>query len=390
MKLQRRLVLRAAPVLAALAAAPVATSAAAADLKVGFITSLSGPVSGLGVPYHRGVLAAQAFQPTVGGRKVQLLVLDDASDPATAARNARKLVAEEQVDVLIGTSGVPGALAIAAVARETRTPLISPTPVTVPANDAGWTVTVSQPFPLMVAAVVAKMAQAGVKRVAFIGFSDALGDLAYESLQKAAAPAGIAVVANERYARGDSSVAGQVLKVIAARPDAVFAGNSGSPGALPYLSLAERGYKGQLYGTHGLINADFVRVAGASANGLQVPSGPVMVADQLPEDHPVRRIALDFRKAFEQAHGSAPADAFSAYAFDAWRVFADAAGRALAARSEPGTPEFRLALRDAIAQTRDLAGTHGVFSFRPNEPYGLDERSAVVIRLDKGQWSLVR
>jgi branched-chain amino acid transport system substrate-binding protein len=169
----------------------------------------------------------------------------------------------------------------------------------------------------------------------------------------------------------------------------VFAGNSGSPGALPYLALADRGYKGQIYGTHGLINADFVRVAGASVEGLMVPSGPVMVADQLPEGSAVRKVALDFRKVYSQVHGAVPTDAFSAYTFDAWLLFADAAQRALATKAEPGTPEFRKALHDAIGSTQELVGTHGVFSFKPNEPYGLDKRSAVVIKLDKGQWKLV-
>ncbi len=213
-------------------------------------------------------------------------------------------------------------------------------------------------------------------------------DLAYDSLLKAAEPAGLKVIANERYARADSSVAGQVLKIVAARPDAVFGGGSGTPGALPYLALAERGYKGGLYGNHGMINADFVRVGGAAVDGLSVPSGPVMVADQLPADHPVRKVALDFRKAYQQVHGAPPVDAFSAYSYDALLVFADAAARAVA-KAEPGTPQFRAALRDAIAATRELPGTHGVFTFRPGEPYGLDRRSAVVIRLDKGQWKLV-
>ena len=364
------------------------TLAPAADLKVGFITSLSGPVSALGIPYAKGIQAALAAKGEIGGRKVQLIQLDDASDPTTAARNARKLVTEDKVDLLIGTSGVPGAMAIAAVARETQTPLISPTPVSLPADDGGWTFTVSQPFPLMVAAVVERMKRSGVKTVAYIGFSDALGDLAYDSLLKATDPAGIKVVANERYARGDSSVVGQVLKIVAARPDAVFAGNSGTPGALPYLALAERGYKGQLYGTHGLINADFVRVGGASVEGLMVPSGPVMVADQLASDNPVRKVALDYRAAYLKTHGAAPVDAFSAYTYDAWLVFADAAARALQTKAEPGTAAFRSALKSAIASTRELPGTHGVFSFQPNNAYGLDKRSAVVIQLDKGQWKL--
>ncbi len=366
----------------------VACSATGTDLKIGFITSLSGPVSGLGIPYAKGIQAALAQRPEIAGHKVQLIVLDDASDPTTAARDARKLVAEDHVDVLIGTSGVPAAMAIAAVARETKTPLISPTPVNVPPDDGGWTVSVSQPFPLMVAAVVERMKRSGVKRVAYIGFSDALGDLTHDSLLQAAQPAGIKVVANERYARSDSSVAGQILKIIAAHPDAVFAGNSGSPGALPYLALAERGYKGQLYGTHGLINADFVRVAGASANGLMVPSGPVMVADQLAADNPVRKVALEFREVYKRSQGAYPVDAFSAYTFDAHLVFADAAARAIKVAA-PGTPQFRAALRDAIAATHELVGTHGVYNFRPNEAYGLDQRSAIVIKLDKGQWKLV-
>ena len=368
--------------------AAAATAASAADLKIGFISSMSGPVSGLGIPYAKGIQVALAQRPEVAGHKVQLIVLDDASDPTTAARDARKLVAEDHVDVLIGTSGVPGAMAIAAVARETKTPLISPTPLNLASDDGGWVVTSSQPFPLMVSTVVDRMKRSGVKTVAYIGFSDALGDLAYDSLVKAAQPAGIKVVANERYARSDSSVAGQILRIVAAHPDAVFAGNSGSPGALPYLALAERGYKGQLYGTHGLINADFVRVAGSSANGLMVPSGPVMVAEQLPANNPVRSVAIEFREAYKRKEGAYPVDAFAAYTYDAYLVFADAATRAMK-HAAPGTPAFRTALRDAIAATHELAGTQGVYNFSPNEVYGLDKRSALVIRLEQGQWKLV-
>jgi branched-chain amino acid transport system substrate-binding protein len=374
---------------AAAAAIALSAPALAADLKIGFISSMSGPVSGLGIPYAKGIQAALALHPTVAGRKVQLIMLDDASDPAVAARDARKLVAEDKVDVLIGTSGVPGAMAIAAVARETQTPLLSPTPVNIPPGEGGWTVSITQPFPLMVAAVVDHMKANGVKTVAYIGFSDALGDLVYSSLEKAAGPAGIKIVANERYARSDTSVAGQVLKIIAAHPDAVLAGNSGSPGALPYLGLAERGYKGRLYGTHGLINADFVRVAGSSADGLIVPSGPVMVADQLPAANPVRKVALEFQGAYKKSEGALPNDAFSAYTFDAYLVFADAAARALKGGSEPGTPQFRAALKEAIGTTHELVGTHGVYTFKPDDVYGLDRSSIVLIRLDKGQWKLV-
>lgn len=373
--------------IAALAAATLAAAQAwAADLKVGVISSLSGPVSALGIPYEKGIRAAQAHQATVAGRKIEVIVLDDASDPTTAGRNARKLINEDKVDVLIGTSGVPGAMAIAAVARELQTPLISPTPVTLPGPEGAWTVTVSQPFELMVDAVVERMKQSGVKTVAFIGFSDALGDLAYDCLVKSAERAGIQVVGNERYARSDASVAGQVLKILSKRPDAVFTGTSGTPGALPYLALAERGYKGGIYGTHGLINTDFVRVGGKSIEGLQVPSGPVLVADQLPATNPIRKVSLEFRAAYQKVHGAVPQDAFSAYTYDAWLLLADAASRV---KGEPGTPQYRTALRDAIVQTSELAGTHGIYTFKPDARYGSDRRGVVMVKIDKGQWRLV-
>src|SRR3954451_18598976 len=254
--------------LAASLALGLAGAESAADLKVGLSVSLSGPNSSLGVPYAKGMQAAVAYRPEINGRKVQLIVLDDNSDPTTAGRNARKLIEEEKCDVIMGTSGVPAAIAMAQVARETSTPMIGLTPIALKGADLDWTVTVAQPTQLMVDAVVERMKKAHVKTVAYIGFSDAWGDLVYDALMKGTEGTGIKVVTNERYARPDTSVSGQILKIIAAHPDAVMTGGSGTPGALPYLALAERGYKGGIYGNHGLINPDFVRVAGDSANGL--------------------------------------------------------------------------------------------------------------------------
>ena len=358
----------------------------AADIKVGFITSLSGPVSSLGIPYDKGIKAGAAYKSEVAGRKITMISLDDASDPSTAARNARKLIEEDKVDVIIGTAGSPGALAIAAVARETKTPLISIANANLPGEEGAWMVTLPQPAPLMVSAVVEKMKASGVKSVGYIGFSDAWGDLVYDALQKSAGPAGIKVIGNERYARADSSVAGQVLKIVAQKPDAVITGTSGTPGALPYLALAERGYKGQIYGTHALINPDFVRVGGASVEGLLAPTGPVIVAEQLPDSNPMKKVAMDFRAAYQKANGAAPTDAFSAYSFDGWLLMLDAASRA---KGEPGTPAYRVALRDAIVSTKELVGTHSVYNFKPDNRYGSDDRSRVIVKLEKGQWKLV-
>jgi branched-chain amino acid transport system substrate-binding protein len=376
---------------AALAATAMAlaASALAADLKVGLSVSLSGPNSSLGIPYVKGMQAALAYKGEIGGRKVQLIVLDDASDPTTAGRNARKLVDEDKVDVLMGTSGVPAAIAMAQVGKEGKTPMIGLTPIQLDPADNPWVMTVAQPTQLMVDAVVERMKRNGVKTVGYIGFTDAWGDLVYNALVKAAEPAGIKVLGNERYARADTSVTGQVLKLVAMRPDAVMTGGAGTPGALPFLALAERGFKGGVYGQHGLINPDFIRVAGAAGNGALMPTGPVIVAEQLPADYPTRKIALDFRAAFQKVNNAPSTDAFSAYSFDGWLVFADAAARVLSGtKAEPGTPEFRLALRDAIMSVKEVVGTHGVYNFKPGNLYGVDQRARVIVKLENGQWKL--
>ncbi|MEI8325581.1 MAG: ABC transporter substrate-binding protein [Betaproteobacteria bacterium] len=371
----------------ACSAASLALSVAAhaGEIKVGFISTLSGPVSSLGIPYARGMEAGISFRSEVNGNKIRLITLDDASDPSTATRNARKLIDEEKVDVLIGVASTPSTMAVAGLSRETKTPMIAFSPVGLPGDAGAWIVTTAQPVPLMIDALVEDMKKRNIKTVAYIGFSDSWGDFVYDGLTKSAGAAGIKVLTNERYARTDSSVAGQVLKLIASRPDAIVTGVSGTPGALPFLSLAERGYKGQLYGLHSMINADFVRVAGASADGLIAPTGPVIVAEQLPENYPTRKMAMDFRAAFQATHNAPTKDPFSAYAFDAMLVLVNAMER-VPASIKPATPEYRTALRDAIYSTKNLVGTHGVYTFKPGDTYGVDARARVLVKLDKGVW----
>lgn len=360
----------------------------AEEIKVGFVTSMSGPVSSLGIPYAKGIAAGAAAISEIDGNPVKLIQLDDASDPSAAARNARKLVEEEKVDILIGSAGSPAALAMAAVAAELKVPLISIANAN-PQGEAGtWTVTIPQPAPLMVGAVTRHMQANGVKKVAYIGFSDAWGDLVYGALQETTAGTGIEIVTNERYARADTSATAQALKIVAAAPDTVLTGGSGTPGALPHLALAERGYRGPQYGTHAIINPDFVRVGGSAVDGVIAPSGPVVVADQLADSNPIKAVAVKFKADYEKANGDDKPNAFAAYSYDAWLLFADAATRALPA-AKPGTPEFRTALHDAMTSTKELVGTHGVYNFTPDSRYGVDERSRVLVQLTGGQWKLL-
>jgi len=364
---------------------------AQADILVGFVTGLSGPVSSIGIPNAKGIAAGQAYVGEIGGEKVRVIQLDDASDATASARNARKLVEQEKVDILMGTSGAPQTLAMATAAIEMKVPMVAVSPIAaVPAGESGpWVVQTPQPMPLLVQGIVDHMKAHGLKTVAFIGFSDALGDLLYDSLSQSAKAADIKVIANERYARSDSSVTAQVLRALAARPDAIMLGGTGTPGALPVIALSERGYKGPLYGNNGMISADFLRLAGKTANGIICPTGPVIAAEQLPPSNPIQKVALDFRAAFEKANGEAPTDSFSSYSFDGWLVFADAAKRAMATGAKPGSPEFRAALREALFTTKEVVGTQGVYTYTPADRHGVDDRSRILVRIEDGTYRLV-
>jgi len=361
----------------------------AQQVTVGVIESQSGPVSSIGIPLMRGLAAAMVNGGVIDGVHFKTIALDDASDPATSARDARKLVDEDKVDVLFGSSGTPATLAVNSVAAEAHVPLVITANTLVQGAKGDWEITIPQPFPLMVAADVQEMKKRGIKTVAYIGYNDAFGDLVYDALKQTAEPAGIKIVADERYARTDTSATPQALKIIALHPDAVLTGGSGSPGALPHIALKQLGYKGAEYSTHAIINAEFVRIGGDAVNGVIAPSGPVVVAEQLPDSNPIKAVAMQFRHDYEKANGSASSDAFPAYAYDAMLVLADAAKRTLATGAKPGTPEFRTALRDALYSTRDLVGAHAVYNFKPGDRYGTDERSRVLVELEKGTWTLL-
>ena len=367
------------------------SQAAQADILVGFVTGLSGPVSSIGIPNAKGIAAGQAYVGEIGGEKVRVIQLDDGSDPTASTRNARKLAEQDKVDILIGTSGAPQTLAMATAAIEMKVPMIAVSPIApVPSGDGGpWVVQTPQPTPLLVQGIVDHMKARGLKSVAFIGFSDAFGDLMYESLSASAKAADIKVVANERYARSDSSVTAQLLRALAARPDAIMLGGTGTPGALPVIGLFGRGYKGPLYGNHGLISADFLRLAGKAANGIICPTGPVTAAEQLAAGNPIREVALAFRAAFAKANGEAPTDSFSSYSFDGWLVFVDAAKRALATGAKPGSPEFRSALREALFTTKDVVGTQGVYTFTPADRHGVDARARIMVQIEDGHYKLL-
>ena len=377
-------------VASAAAVSLMALPAKAADINVGLITAMTGPGASIGIPYSKGAAAGVAYKDEVDGTKLNLIQLDDATDPSTATRNARKLIEQDKVDVLIGSGSTPSSIAITAVCHELKVPCITISPVNMPGEPGSWMISKPQPPTLMVSVVVDYMKTVGVKTVGYIGYSDGWGDLVYGGLEKSAEPDGIKILTNERYARADTSVTAQALHIVAAEPDAVLTGGSGTPGALPFIALRERGYSKEIYGTPAIINPDFVRVGGAAVEGVIASTGPVVVADQLPDGYPTKKISLEYQAVYQKTNGEPARGAFGPYAFDGWLVLLDSAKRALATGAKPGTPEFRTALRDALVTAKDVVGTHGVYNFHPGDSFGVDKRSLVLVKLVDGKWKLMQ
>ena len=357
-----------------------------ADVNVGVTVSATGPAASLGIP-ERNTIALMPRE--IAGQKINYIVLDDASDTTAAVTNTRKLISENKVDIVLGSTTTPNSLAMIDAVTESKTPMISmaASASIVEPVDAKkrWVFKTPQNDIMMALAIAEHMAASGVKTAAYIGFSDAYSEGWAREFSKALELKKIQLVANERFSRTDTSVTGQVLKIMGAKPDAVLVGGSGTPAALPQKALKERGYAGKYYQTHGVANADFLRVGGKDVEGTLLPAGPVLVAAQLPASNPVRKSALEYIDAYEKAHGKGSVSTFGGHAWDAGLLLKAAVPVALN-KAQPGTPEFRAALRDALEGTKNVAGAHGVFNMSPTDHLGLDQRARVMVKIENGTW----
>ncbi|WP_374494451.1 ABC transporter substrate-binding protein [Zoogloea sp.] len=372
--------------LIALGIAALAATPALADINVGVIASLTGPAAALGAETKKAVAL---FPTTVGGEKINFIVLDDGTDPTNAVKNVRKLISEDKVDAILGPNLISTAVAMADVANAEKTPMISVAPLDVSGDKRGYIFRSEPSADLMVGRVVADMVEGGAKTVGFIGFSDSWGELLLKALTKAT-EGKIKIVASERYGRADPSVQAQVLKVMSAKPDVVFVGASGTPAAMPQITLRERGYKGKIYQSHGVTSKEFLRVGGKAVEGALIPVGPVLVAEQLPDSHPTKKAAVAFVKEFEAKNGPDSRSTFAGASWDAWQLLQNAIVTAQKAKVKSGTPEFRNALRDGIEKTSKLVGTNGVYTMGANDHAGYDASAIVLIKVENNHWKLVK
>ena len=366
----------------AAAAALLASAVALADVKIGVTLSLTGPASGLGIPVGNQF---KLWPQTIAGQKVQLIVLDDASDPGKGVTNARRFVTDEKVDIVFGGSITTVSAAVAPVAAEAKTTQISIAPVGVPPAQEPWVFRLPQGFSVMAYPIIEHMKKAGVKTVGFLGYTDAYGESWLKEFVAQGEKAGIKVVATERFARSDTSVTPQALKLVSARPDAMLVVASGSGAAMPHKTLVERGFKGRIYQTHAAATPDLVRIGGKDVEGGLVVSGPAVVAEQLADSHPSKAVAVDFVTKYEAAYGKGSRNQFAGHAYDAQIMLEKILPVALK-KAKPGTPEFRAALRDAVEGMGRTIFSHGVMNWTKDDHWGYTNETGVMLKVVNGQF----
>ncbi|MDR3455379.1 MAG: ABC transporter substrate-binding protein [Rhodoferax sp.] len=370
--------------LVAAAVALCLSGAALADITVGVSLSLTGPASGLGIPIKNEIAL---WPKSIDGEKLNVIVLDDATDPTQGVKNARRFVTEDKVDIILGSVATPVAIPMAAVAAEAETVQLALSPAALPPGKDHWTFRLPQSNAVMSYAMVAHMKKLGVKTVGFLGYTDAYGEGWLKDFTAEAAKNGIKVVATERFARSDTGVTAQALKLTSANPDAILIVASGSGAAMPEMAVVERGYKGKIYQTHAAATRDLMRVGGKEVEGTYVVSGPAVIAEQLPDSHPSKKIAIDFVQKYEKVYGAGSRNQFAGHGYDALLVLEKVVPGALK-KAKPGTKEFRAALRDGIETMGRTVVSHGVLDYTAQDHWGFTNETGVMLKVVNGDWKV--
>lgn len=362
------------------------TNAAHADINIGVILSLTGPGSGLGIPVKNGFAL---WPDKIAGEKINLIFMDDATDPTTANKAARRLVVEDKVDLLIGSASVPATLSIADVAFNDKVVQLAVAPVELPKAKDAWTFRLPQSTTVMAAGIVNHMKQHGVKSFSFLGYSDSYGENWLRETQLLAQQAGIKMTVAERFARADTSVTAQALRTVSSAPDAILVVASGSGAAMPHKTLVERGYKGKIYQTHSAASRDLIRLGGRDVEGAFVVSGPAVVPEQLPASAAFRDLATDFVTRYEKLYGPGTRNLFAAHAYDGNLVLQKVLPMALK-KAKPGTQEFRDALRVALETAGPILISQGTIHYTDKDHFGLGDDARIVLTIKDGKWEAAK
>jgi branched-chain amino acid transport system substrate-binding protein len=359
-------------------------SFAAPPIKIGAIFSVSGPASFLGEPERNTAqMMVDEINKTGGvkGRKLELIVYDTQGDATKAVQAVNRLIKNDKVVAIIGDSTTGNSMAVIPIVEKVQVPIISCAAgikITEPVKK--WVFKTAQNDALAVMKIFEHMREQKIKKIAIITVSDGFGSSGREQLKLKAGEFGIEIISDETYGPKDTDMTAQLTKIRGTAAQAIVCWGTNPGPAVVARNAKQLGIKIPLYMSHGVSSKRFIELAGEGAEDIILPSGRVIVADQLPDKDPQKKALLSYVNNYRK-HFKVEGDHFGGHAWDAIMLIRDAIERGDA------TPA---AIRDQLEKTKNFAGIGGVFNYSEQDHAGLTKDAFVLVQVKKGDWKLIK
>ncbi|MFP3998820.1 MAG: ABC transporter substrate-binding protein [Desulfobacterales bacterium] len=379
-------VFTAAAVLAVLATIPGPVPAAEAGektYKIGGVFSVTGPASFLGDPEKKSMeLAIDEINESGGvdGRKLEAEIYDTEGDPSKTVTSVTKLINKDRATAIIGPSLTPTTLAVVPMVERAKLPFVScaaGNKIVEPVKP--WVFKTAQSDIQAVASIYEHIKQRDIKKVAIITVANAFGESGKEQLIEQASDFGLTVVRSESFGAGDSDMTAQLTKIRREDPGAIICWGTNPGPAVVAKNVKQLELEIPLYQSHGVASPKFIELAEDAAEGIFLPTGKILVAEQLPEDDPQKKVLSRYIEAYESRYDET-VSGFGGYAYDAIYLLAEAM---------KGTDGDKEKIRENLENISDHAGISGVFNFSKTDHNGLDPSAFVMVRIKDGKWELV-
>jgi len=370
---------------ATLAIAPL-SAAAQAPIRIGAVLSVTGPASFLGDPEARTLrLYVDHINQAGGvlGRRLELVLYDDGGDANRARTFATRLVEDDRVVAMVGGTTTGTTMAMIPVFEEARIPFISLAGgIEIIEPVRPFTFKTPHTDRMACERIFEDLRRRGLTRVGLISGTGGFGASMRIQCLRVAPTFGITMVADERYGPGDTDMTPQLTRIRNAPGgvQAVINADFGQGPAIVTRNFAQLAMGVPLYQSHGVASRSFIELAGPAAEGVRLPAAALLVAEQLPDNDPQKRVVMEYRQFYESTQNQ-PVSTFGGHAYDGLMILVEAIRRA------GSTDGVRI--RDAIRQTRGFVGTGGVVNMSPTDHMGLDISAFRMVEIRDGNWRLL-
>jgi branched-chain amino acid transport system substrate-binding protein len=375
--------MRTPALLAALAALSAAPAGAAEPIKVGALLAVTGPASFLGAPEARTLeMLVEELNAKGGlaGRPVKLVVKDTGASPEKAISFAKQLIEEEQVVAILGPSTSGESMAVKPIAQEAKTVLLSCAAAEVIVNPiAPYVFKTPQNDSDAVVKIFQRMKAQKISRIGVLSSNTGFGKAGKDQIAKLAPQHGIEIAVDEVYDKAATDLTAEVTKLKAANVQAILNWSIEPAQAIVIKNARQLGLTVPIFQSHGFGNIQYVKAAGAAAEGVMFPAGRLLVAEALPEKHPQKAVLVSYKRAYE-AKFKEDVSTFGGHAYDAFAIFVDAVKRVGPDREK---------VRAAVEGTKGLVGTAGVFTFSPTDHYGLNLEAFEMLTVKDGKFAFL-